>query len=222
MKEISIKATLISLSLLSSTVATDQLYTGVSIGKLTAVLDLERNYEKGALQTDASNRANNAANFGAFFGYDHLIDETPLFVGIEAGGNVYDVKINRTQSLFKQSAYNINSKSDYNVFVALKLGIVIKDLSLYAKVGPSFTNWSCDFICNNNGTVQNILKKSTRMGTEYGAGIDYRLNKNWSLGIDHTFKTSPSLSATFSSGIPVTFKFTPAIHTTNLRLIYRF
>jgi opacity protein-like surface antigen len=212
--QLKIKAALLALAVCASTSATDQLYAGVSMGKNTALIDCDRS-ASGAVSIDHSSLADNSPNAGFFIGYDHLITETPLFVGVEVIAQFVNLEITKKKDLMHAGTGTLKAELKNSFSGFLKLGVAIKDLLLYAKAGVTLPNFRSTF----NNKEQNIVKNPKNPSPVFGFGIDYNLNKNWSLGVDHTFTKYTTFKFETTLG---DMKLSPSLHTTNLRLIYRF
>jgi len=203
----------------SPLIATDQLYIGLNTGKTNTHIDLERNFI--SLLTDSSNMGQNTIHTGTFIGYNHLITETPLFVGLEfsiANHSLHSLKGENTFPAFVNYETHIKTNNSYGGVI--RLGIVIKDILIYGKGGIMMTNWTTSFVDKSDRTINNMVsQKYNKMGTTLGFGMDYNLTPQWAIGIDHTIISYSPLFLTHKIG---TFKFSPLLSMTNLRLIYKF
>lgn len=199
--------------------ATDQLYIGLNTGRTSAHIELDRNFIN--LLADSSHMGQDAIHAGAFIGYNHLITETPVFVGLEfsiANHSLQSLKGENTFPFFVNYATQIKTNNSYGGVV--RVGIVIKDILIYGKGGIVMTNWTTSFLDKSDETISNtVSKRHNKIGATFGFGMDYNLTSNWAIGIDHTMISYPSLFLKHKVG---TFKFSPLLYMTNLRLIYKF
>lgn len=214
-----ISGAVVSLILSSTSNATDSLYVGVNFGKAALNIDLERSLAIGS--RDKSNLGNASTMAGAFIGYNHTISGTPLFVGLEGGVANHRLDMKKEENTFPPYVnYVTTVKTDNAFFGIAKVGVIIRDLLGYVKVGTSTANWRVNFKDQSN---PNVKSESTRKfnGSAFisGFGVDYRLNPNWVMGIDHTVYDYKELNLSHAVG---EFKISPTLHTTTARLIYSF
>ncbi len=219
--KIIIKALLILCSITPSYSMGDSLYTGINIGKSSINADLKRDIPGS--RNDHAEMGNNEIGAGIFIGYNHLIKDTPVIAGIELGVQNHNLEVlKRDNSPFFNQIAKIRTNNSFTG--VLKIGISIKDIMIYGKAGLALTNWTLSFTSDLVNRPQgnwntNISKKSNKYGAILGCGIDFRLNPNWAIGIDHTVTQYPSLKLHHPMWALET---KPLIQTTSLRLMYIF
>jgi hypothetical protein len=84
------KACLITASLNSSIFSTDSLYVGASMGNTSSHFSLDRDLAIG--HKDSSNIGKDSFNCGLFVGYNYLIKESPIFIGVEIGAQNHNLE----------------------------------------------------------------------------------------------------------------------------------
>lgn len=148
-----------------------------------------------------------------FVGYDHLIKETPIFLGVEAEVSNHKAEKSKDGYFVTPATFKISTNN--SITGSLRMGTVIKNILLYGKTGISSTNWKTTFEGNN--IIQH--KRYQKYGSLIGGGIECILNKNFSFSFEHTFTNYNTIEK-----IPpdTQLKLSPAIQTTSLRLIYNF
>lgn len=197
------------------------LYTGINIGKSSAKLEFKRDIPGD--RNDSADLGNNGMGGGLFIGYNHMITETPIIVGIEIGAQNHNLEV------FKEETNNLVNqvtkvKTNNSFTGTIKLGIAVKDILFYGKAGMTLTNWTSTFkLTFVNRAADNwntdVSKKFNKYGIIFGGGIDFKLNSNWAIGIDHTITNYPTLKLPHPKW---GFKVNPSIQTTSLRLMYIF
>ncbi len=153
---------------------------------------------------------------GAFIGYDHLVSETPIFIGLEAGVNNQNSE--KTQYAYESScAYNssgsLKLKTNNSAIGSLRIGVVAKDILIYAKTGLSSTNWQV-LIKGPSGDRQTNYQK---LGHVFGFGLECSMNPNFSFGLEYQFTRHNVLRNMYPE---LNTKISPTTQTTALRLIY--
>jgi len=210
-----IKALMLTIATSTAVLGNEGLHVGIDIGQSFTQGDMVR--KSGDHLRHSSNAGNKNGNVGAFIGYNHLIQDTPLFVGLEFGVQNHNLKINKEEHMVR---YSTIAKTNNSFTGVGKIGIIIKDLMVFTKFGLVKTNWDLQFKTNAGmGPPTTNRVKTNEYGTIYGFGVDYKLNTNWGIGVEYTVKTYSSLKLKSSVGI-VTFK--PTINTTSFRLMYSF
>jgi len=205
-----ILSSILALTALSSSLASDCLRVGISIGSA---------YHKTKLKVISIGQEikfdRHDPLVGAFIGYDHLINETPLFIGLEAGVNNH----NSEKTLYACEGYkntcSLKLKTNNSMIGALRLGVSTKDVLVYAKTGLSSTNWQT-LIQSSLGDKQTNYQKA---GYVFGFGLECKMNRNFSFGLEHQFTMHNSLHNMHPK---MDLKISPTTHTTGLRLIYSF
>ena len=156
----------------------------------------------------------NSPAVGAFFGYDHIFEETTIFIGAEMALVNHNFE-KSVRSVFKGRTYLLTLKTNNSTTGALRLGILVKDVLIYGKTGLSSTNWNV-LVKSPYGNNQ---KKFQKTGYVFGFGCEFKLNNTFSLGLEHEFTKHSRLTSIHPV---VDIKITPIVQTTNLRLIYNF
>lgn len=201
---------ILTLIQLSNSLASDCLRIGVNIGSAYQKTKLKAISIGHEVKFDRQDPL-----VGAFIGYDHLINETPLFIGLEAGVNNH----NSEKTLYACDSYkntcSLKLKTNNSLIGALRLGVATKDVLVYAKTGLSSTNWQT-LIQSSLGDMQTNYQKP---GYVFGFGLECKMNRNFSFGLEHQFTTHNSLHNMHPK---MDLKLSPTTHTTGLRLIYSF
>lgn len=213
------KALLVILVLSASTFSTDNLYVGVSMGQTSPHFKLNR--DLAIERSDSSNLGKGALATGIFVGYNHLIQESPLFVGFEIGAQNHTLEVKKEENTFPPFVHYLTKVQTNNSLTAVaKIGIVVKDLLIYGKGGIARTNFKMNFadlsISHKPSYVSENFKK---YGTILGFGVDYNINPNWGIGVDYTVANYSNLKLAHKVG---NFKMSPSLRTTTFRLNYRF
>jgi len=202
----------------SPILSNEGLYIGIRTGTSSGHIKIdktERNFLKYSADTGKS-----GTTFGAFLGYNHILQGSPLFIGLEGGFNLTDLKMSLCQDhgiLFDEK---INATTKYSMHGVIKFGVVINDLMVYAKGGFFRSQWRLSFEGRRpNAKTFSKLIKTNSYGSVYGFGADYKVNKNWGIGLDHTVNTSQTLDCQLPNGSAT---ISPVINTTSLRLSYHF
>lgn len=213
------KASLIALSLSASVFSTDSLYAGVSMGETSSHFSLDRDLAIG--RKDSSNIGKDSFNYGLFVGYNYLIKESPIFIGVEIGAQNHNLEATKGESTFPPFVnYVTKIRTNNSLSGVFKLGIVVKDLMIYGKGGIVRTNWMMNFVDKGNFRADSaISQKFTKDGSLFGFGVDYSLNPKWSIGVDYTVANYPNLKLVHRLG---EFKMNPSLRTTTFRLSYAF
>lgn len=152
---------------------------------------------------------------GAFIGYDHSINETPLFIGLETGINNHNSEKTQHACDPKKSMFSARVKTNSSLIGALRIGVVAKDVLLYAKTGMSSTNFQT-LIKSSAGDKQTNYQK---VGYVFGLGLECKMNRNFSFAIEYQTTTHNRLRNMHPA---IDLKISPVTHITDLRLIYSF
>jgi len=200
--------TCLTMSIMSGSLASDQLRAGLSIGQAAHTSKLK------VMDTGQKEKFDNQdPSMGAFIGYDHLINETPLFIGLEAGINNQNSE--KTKVTETTPPYSLKLKTNNSVLGALRLGVSAKDVLVYAKTGISSTNWQTTFKTPTDEKQTNFQK----VGYVFGFGLECKMNHNFSFGLEHTFTKNNCLKNMHPE---IDIKISPETHTTSMKLIYSF
>lgn len=202
----------LTLFMLSSSLASDSLRVGVSLGfsyhktkSKNLTLAKVKQLDKFSVSAPAA---------GAFLGYDHLISETPLFIGLEAAITNHNSEKTRSGLYWPSGqTYELKIKTNNSLRGSLRLGVLSKNILVYAKTGIASTNWQTT-IKAPIGDKQTNFKK---YGYLFGAGLECKMNDNFSFGIEHEFIKSNKLGNIHPH---LNIKMSPTLQITSLRLIY--
>lgn len=201
----------VTLFMFSNSLAADSIRVGISLGSASHETRLKMD-DTGI----ESKFKKQSPSVGAFIGYDHLVSETPLFIGLEAGINNQNSE--KTQYAYASpSAYNssgsLKLKTNNSAIGALRIGVVAKDVLIYAKTGLSSTNWQVS-IKGPSGDRQTNYQK---LGHVFGFGLECNMNPNFSFGLEYQYTRHNVLRNTYPE---LSTKISPVTQTTALRLIY--
>jgi opacity protein-like surface antigen len=200
----------------SKSMASDGLYVGIGIGS---------SFMYGKIKNSSPIESNKLRKQGhlatAFIGYNHLIKDTPMFVGIEAGfqNHAMKKKVDGTVP-GRASPYMLAISTNNSIVGHLKLGFVVSNISFYCKGGVAQTNFKA--LYQAVGKEKEAAFK--KLGASAGLGAEAKLNKNFSIGFEHNYTKYGSLNGIAQDlGYPnARIWVTPEIHVTSLRLIYNF
>jgi opacity protein-like surface antigen len=208
------------LALLGQTNATEAkswLYTGIGIGVTSAKADLS--YKTLGHSSDLVKVGGEGPNYGVFLGYHYAIQESPLFVRAEIGAQHHNLSFIQDEKIhgvhIKSHTY---LKTNNSLVYKLKGGVLIKDLMIHGSFGVANTNWRMS-LSFEGGTSKGASEKFDRIGSLFGFGIDYKINPNWMVGMEHTFTEYKELKMQIDR---CDFKMKPKIQVTNFRLTYVF
>lgn len=188
------------------------LYAGIGLGE-----SFHSILEKDVRTKSREKIRKNSHAVGLFIGYDHIIADTPLFVGAEAGAINHNMSKTIDASTYApQIYYKVKATTNNSANAAIRLGVVIDSALIYGKIGVSMTNYKVSF---PGPVMGEHISKYKKYGKLFGAGIECKLNKNFSLGIEHVYVKYSSLTNPHPK---VPLKFCPSANMTSGRLIYRF
>ncbi len=200
-----------ALSILSSCFASDTLRVGLSFGAATHAAK-SSNEKTG----DRDTYIKSAPSAGVFVGYDHLINETPLFLGVEVAGHNHNSETTKDGLHWPHhTPYTLTLKTNNTISGAIRFGVVAKEAMLYAKVGAATTNWQVAVKTKGRDDRTTYQK----MGYVGGIGIESRLNENFSMGVEHECVFSNNLKNMRPN---IFVKISPLVQTTSFRLVYNF
>lgn len=198
--------------------ASDGLYAGIALGNVHTQADVNKTAINGLNYTSTTGK--NCAGFGAFMGFNHPIEGTPLFMGLEANVNSNNSNVILSQVHGFHFEEKMTAQTKYSLSAVFKLGVSINDLMIYAKAGVFKSQWRLSYEGHNPYVAQySSATKTNTYGSVYGFGADHKLNNNWGIGIDHTVQTSQSIDYKVAD---LSTKIDPVINTTSLRLTYIF
>ena len=162
----------------------------------------------------------NGATVGGQIGYRW--QTAGWMFGLEAQGNWADVS-GSTANLVVPGGV-VRSKMDAFGLFTCQLGYAWNSVLLYVKGGAAITDRDYHFL-TAGGALASETGYGTRLGGTVGAGIEFSLAQNWSLGVeyDHIFENRHGATFTTPGGLAVT-GFTTGGDTDMIlgRLNYRF
>jgi opacity protein-like surface antigen len=213
------------LALLSSVVicvspkANEGFYVGISHGNMVSDIKLE-NIDNNF--SDTHMVGGSTLNVGALAGYNHLVNETPILIGVELSAINHPATHEKKDNLASPSInFRFGIKTNNSLTASLRIGVVVKDLLFYGKVGLSKTNWNLnidDFSTEHKAIQSN--KKINSYGSDVGLGIDFSLNKSFTLGLDYKISYHENVNLNIPCGGIV--KSSPTMHFCSLRVVYSF
>ena len=143
--------------------------------------------------------------------------------GLEAQGNWADVSGSRASLVLPPPGDTVRSKMDAFGLFTGQLGYAWNNVLLYVKGGAAITDRNYQFL--PAGVVTAQTGYGTRLGGTVGAGLEFSLAQNWSLGVeyDHIFENRHGATFTTPGGLTLT-GFTTGGDTDMIlgRLNYRF
>lgn len=160
---------------------------------------------------------------GIFMGYNHSIEGTPVFVGTEISGQMYDMHASKEKMYgYPHMSYQTSVRSKNSAAAVIKLGVSVSNALIYGKAGVSYALFLAT-ITDKGHTVNPrnsvFSKKFHRYAPVVGLGIDFSLNKNWAIGVDYTVASYSSLKVLSSAGH---FNLSSTVQMQSLRLTYSF
>lgn len=198
---------LVSLSLTSGGLAFDTPHVGISIGP---------NFQETKLKSPS------AFNYGPFVakslymsifaGYDHLIQDTPLFIGLE--GEIASHSSPKKKEVMIDTGATLKFSTNNSFSGAMRIGAHVGEATFYGKVGLQYTNWK---ISNLSRHV--VHKSSNSYGNLIGGGMECAINNNTSLGIEHTYSQGGTIKVAHRRN---SMQLKPTFQLTKLRLAYKF
>lgn len=201
-----------------STSSTEGLYTGLSFGQTFSSIDLKRTLGQFS---DLSEMSNNTPNAGTFIGYNHLVEGTPVLVGLEFAAQNHTMTHEKKDNVSTPYVNYLTKASTNNSMIGfVRMGVVINDMLFYGKIGVVKTNWTLSFKDKSeSASLSSSSRKLNSYGMGYGFGIDFSLNKHWAVGVDYKVSDHTEMKLSHDIGECV---MTPTLHTSTLRLIYSF
>jgi opacity protein-like surface antigen len=155
----------------------------------------------------------NSEYVSLFVGYDHLIDQTPLFLGMEAECAHHYAEKTKIGVLSSDDSLKLATNNSVNGSV--RMGVSVQNVLIYGKAGVSSSNWKATFVSR----TEDVQKKYQKYGRLIGGGVECKFNENFSFGLEHVYVGYNSLEKIHPE---LNLKLTPTVHTTKLRLIYSF
>lgn len=201
---------------ITSVAASDGLYVGVGTGA-----SFMYGKVKNSEHVEVKKLRKHGDVVSAFVGYNHLIKDTPMFVGIEAGLQNHAMKKKIEGSVpGRAGKYDLSVSTNNSIAGHLKIGFVVSNVSFYCKAGVAQTNFKTAY----QAIAKEKYTTDKKIGASTGIGVEAKINSNFSIGLEHTYVKYGSLkNISPDLGFPnVQTKFSPELNTTSLRLIYNF
>jgi len=198
----------LTLSNISSVYGSDSLRLGLSFG-----VSNHRISSKNSKTDEKSLFTKSVPASGVLMGYDHLIKDTPLFLGMEISGTNHNMEDTQEGSYYLP--YTMMVKTNNTISGSLRFGVMANDTLLYGKLGGASTNFQ---VVVNAKRDENRVSYQ-KMGYISGFGMENKLNANFSLGFEHEYTFHRHIQ-NMKPGLCVRLK--PIVQKTSFRLIYNF
>lgn len=199
---------LLSFAVISNSIALDTLRVGMSLGPT-----FHETKPKNFNGYELNSFVRKSPFVGVFAGYDHLVQETPLFVGLEAEAANHSAE--RTNEVYNATNTSFKLATNNSFLGAVRVGVSLGEALIYGKVGLSLTNWKTTI----SSPGEYIQKDYKKYGNAFGGGMECSVNKNCSLGIEHIFTSVNSIKRIHPDNA---LTLSPTIMATKLRLVYNF
>lgn len=207
--------TAVTIATLSGALSSDNYRMGFSMG--IAHHDIEVENKATQEKTLFINSSTSAA---VFVGLDHIIDQTPFFLGLELAAdnhNSEQEQIVRGSDSSKDSTLRL--KTNNSLSGSLRIGVVSDETFLYAKTGLAWTNWQTNSCLLGESADKSQKSNFTKVGVIGGFGVESKLNPNFSLGLEHELVFSNAFEFARNE---VVSTVKPMAQKTSLRLTYNF
>lgn len=193
----------------SECVSLDKFRVGVSLG-----ISLHETKSKSLIDNEKTKFKKTSHYAGIFGGYDHLITDLPIFIGLEGEIALHNAEREKYGDYYQTPAM-LKIATNNSVVGSARLGVVAKNILVYGKLGLSSTNWKTTFEDQKSSTQ----KKYQKYGIVCGGGIECIMNNNFSFGLEYTTTNYNTIEK-----IPpeLQLKLWPTIQVAKLRLIYSF
>lgn len=202
------------LSTLSSSSSTDNYKMGFSMG--IAHHDISVKKESGEKGTFIKS----APSYGLFAGVDHIIDQTPFFLGAEFSASNHSSEKEQIVACGDTSKdFTLRLKTNNSLSAALRAGVVSDGTLLYAKTGLALTNWQTTACLRSEPAEKAEKSNFNKVAFVGGFGVESKLNHNVSLGLEHDLIFTSAFKFSHN-GETSTVK--PMAQKTSLRLTYSF
>jgi opacity protein-like surface antigen len=204
---------ILALTACGATLASEGFYFGAGVGKSFMYGEV-----KNSMPMEHAKLRKRGYLGSAFVGYNHLIKDTPMIIGLEVSfqNHAMKKKINGTAPY----RYTLSVSTNNSIMGHIKLGFNVNNISFYCKGGIAQTNFKSLYIAME----KEKQTKPKKIGSSVGIGVEAKLNDNFSMGIEHLYNQYSYLSGIAPDfGIPNSkVRFKPETHTTSLRLVYNF
>jgi opacity protein-like surface antigen len=213
------KLFLVVLLLTTNSFSLDKLFIGVNAGYLSSKTETDE--LKSNIRDPEGIQKDNPYG-GIFMGYNHSIEGTPVFVGLEVSGQMYDMNASKEKACqHPYMSYQASVRSKTSAAAVVKLGISVSNALIYGKAGLSYALFLATITDKGHTAPTNPIfyRKYHRYAPVIGLGVDFSLNKNWAIGVDYTVASYASLKVLSSAGH---FGLSSTIQMKSLRLTYSF
>jgi len=207
--------TSIIIATLSGSLSSDNYRMGFSMG--ISHHDIE--VENKATQQETI-FVKSSPSHAVFVGLDHIIDQTPFFLGLELAGNNHNSEqeqIVRGDDTSKD--FTLRLKTNNSLSGSLRIGVVSDETFLYAKTGLAWTNWQTNSCLCGEPADKSQKTNFTKVGVIGGFGVESKLNSNFSLGLEHELVFSSAFEFAHNGELS---KVNPMAQKTSIRLTYSF
>lgn len=161
-----------------------------------------------------------STSHAVFIGLDHIVDQTPFFLGLELAGNNHNSEQEQIVRGDNSSQdYTLRLKTNNSLSGSLRIGVVSEETFVYAKTGLAWTNWQANSCLVGEPADKSKKSNFTKVGVIGGLGVESKLNPNVSLGLEHELVFSSAFEFAHNGEVS-TVK--PMAQKTSLRLTYNF
>lgn len=200
-------------------VHSNRFYVGGSFGQMNMIGALNRNL--AVLTTDkAISLGESLPNPGAMIGYQTLLADTNIFVGLEIFSQFHIMNLQKTENThpgFVEYVTDIRKKNSYGV--TGNLGFAVNRTVFYVKGGAVMSDFRLSFTDKSGVPTQYSSKCYRKVGHLLGGGVEYAINNNWKIGLDYEYAVYPKTNLGFAIG---SYEFEPRTYNTQVRLKYLF
>ncbi|KTQ96029.1 hypothetical protein NS365_10340 [Aureimonas ureilytica] len=166
-------------------------------------------------QFSGNSRDSNDAAFigGVHIGYDYQINN--FLVGAVADINYIDAKSNSTYNITSApgvvDTFGLSNDINFVGTVRAKLGVTADRFAVYATGGLAYADTETKYFAPGtlratNGFIPTVNSNSDDVGYAVGAGVDYLVTPNFSLGLEYLYtdlgKTDTKI--TYTNGVTQT------------------
>lgn len=191
-------------------------YGGVSLGYTNLVGQLNRTLNVNTADRVTSVGENGIAS-GVFAGYEKVIDD--FYIAIESFYQYADILIEKDENTFPGFVnYFTYIKNGHKGGIVGKVGFVHSNNIFYVKTGMALSRFILGFRDNSGNPPLTSSASKIQKGIILGGGMDYLINRNFSMGLEYEITCYPSMN--FKNNTVGSFSFKPYSHTFQVRLKY--
>ena len=208
---------------------------GANLGHASVDGKLNRTINTNPIIYDKSNLGSRSPVFGLFLGYGWTAAPSGFHLGGELFGQIENFNAKR-EDLMGNRAFGLTTKlRSKNTFgAAAKIGYIHKDMLFYGKVGAASTKWKLNYaypaavatLAAPARDARDISKNSRKTGLLVGAGMDYAITNNWSIGAEYVYTMYKAVKlavpAAPGAAASVNLSHKPTVSTFNARVKYTF